>query len=77
MSAQSRIAPDELARAERLLMRWPRSIRLLRVVQCGRAKALRAEARARAALKARIRAALADADLQTLHELAKRLEAAP
>jgi len=76
MNAQPRISPTELARAERLLMRWPRAIRLIRIVQLGRLQQQRAAAQARGALMARIREALRHADLPTLRAVLRELQQA-
>lgn len=66
MSTRPIPAPTDLAHAERLLMRWPRSPRLLRLVKLGRIQQQRAEARARGYLMAGIREGLKHADLTTL-----------
>lgn len=61
---------------ERLLMRWPCSIRLQMKVQAARRREARIGARARGAQLARIRHALAVADVNTLCRVEKLLEAA-
>jgi hypothetical protein len=72
------IRPDsELARLERPLFRFPKSVKLRRQVQEARWAEERRRKHARAAVMKRIQARLADADLDYLHYLAELLEAAP
>lgn len=60
---------------ERLLMRWPCSIRLQLKVQAARRREARIGARAHAAMVFRIRQHLATADMDTLHQVEQLLEA--
>lgn len=59
---------------ERLLMRWPCSIRLQLKVQAARRREARIGAHARAALLGRIRPHLLTAALATLQQVARLLE---
>ncbi len=59
---------------ERLLMRWPCSIRLQLKVQTAKRREGRIYARAHAAIVFRIRQRLATADMDTLHQVERFLK---